>query len=208
MIYTVTFNPAIDYVVRVDRMKTGDVNRASHEEIFFGGKGINVSWMLANLGVRSSALGFIAGFTGSAIEQGLAQRGIKTDFVRLADGFSRINVKIKSDDETELNGQGPRIGDVALQQLYYKLDALKSTDILVLAGSIPNTLPSDVYETIMKQLDGRGIKFAVDATQDLLVNVLPYRPFLIKPNNHELSEIAGSELKTEDDIVRASKDLQ
>ncbi len=191
MVYTVTFNPAIDYVVHTDAIAVGSVNRARSEEIFFGGKGINVSMVLSELGIKNKALGFIAGFTGDAIERGLAQKGIETDLIRLEKGFSRINVKIRSGDETELNGQGPAIDKKAVDKLFEKLGALRDGDTLVLAGSIPDSLPADIYEEILRRLQGKKIKAVVDATKDLLMNVLKYRPFLIKPNNHELGEMFG-----------------
>lgn len=206
MIYTVTFNPAVDYVVRTDELKTGRVNRSVSEEIFFGGKGINVSLVLSELGIKSKALGFVAGFTGRAIEEGVREKNVETDFVHLDSGFSRINVKIKSDEETELNGQGPQITAEAIAELYEKLDALTDGDTLVLAGSIPNSLPPDMYERILAHLSGKKIRAVVDATKDLLLNVLKYKPFLIKPNNHELGEMFGVTLKsTEEIIVYAEK---
>ena len=208
MIYTVTFNPALDYVVKVDNFQTGGINRVYQENIFFGGKGINVSVVLREHGFTSTALGFTAGFTGEAIEKGLQEQGIKADFIRLKEGMSRINVKMKSDNETEINGQGPNIPQDALDQLFDKLDTLQEGDVLILAGSIPNTLPEDVYEQIMAKLDGKGILIAVDATKDLLLNVLKYHPFLIKPNNHELGEMFGVVLKTEEDITFYAKKLQ
>lgn len=208
MIYTVTFNPALDYVVKVDNFQTGGINRVYQENIFFGGKGINVSFVLREHGFTSTALGFTAGFTGEAIENGLREQGIHADFIRLSEGMSRINVKMKSQNETEINGQGPNIPQEALDKLFAKLDCLKEGDVLILAGSIPNTLPEDVYEQIMARLDGKGILIAVDATKDLLLNVLKYHPFLIKPNNHELGEMFGVELKTEEDIIFYAKKLQ
>lgn len=208
MVYTVTFNPAIDYVVHTDEIKTGSVNRLKAEEIYFGGKGINVSFVLSELGIPSKALGFVAGFTGKAIEDGVKAKGIKTDFVHLKNGFSRINVKIKSGDETELNGQGPEISDEALDELFKKLDMLKDGDTIVLAGSIPNTLPSDIYEKILECLSDRKIKTVVDATKDLLMNVLKYEPFLIKPNNHELGEMFGVTLKTNEEIAEYATKLK
>ncbi len=200
MVYTVTFNPAVDYVVHTDKIAVGGVNRAKSEKIFFGGKGINVSMVLSELEVKSKALGFIAGFTGDAIEKGVAEKGVEADFVRLKSGFSRINVKIKSGEETELNGQGPAIDGKALDKLYEKLDALRDGDTLVLAGSIPGSLPADIYEKILERLQNKNIKTVVDATKDLLLNVLKYKPFLIKPNNHELGEMFGVTLKTTDEI--------
>lgn len=208
MIYTVTFNPAIDYVVHTDDMKTGSVNRSSKEEIYFGGKGINVSWVLSELGIKSKALGFVAGFTGKAIEDGIKAKGIETDFVHLEKGFSRINVKIKSSEETELNGQGPVITDEAIKKLYSKLNKLEDGDTLILAGSIPNTLPSDIYEKILEYISSKDIKIVVDATKDLLLKVLKFRPFLIKPNNHELGEMFGIELKTNEEIIKYARRLK
>lgn len=208
MVYTVTFNPAIDYVVHTGEMKLGMTNRSEREEMYFGGKGINVSIVLRELGVDSKALGFTAGFTGEAIEKGLADMGIDTDFVRLENGNSRINVKIKSEEETELNGQGPDIDDDAVAALFEKLEALSDGDTLVLAGSIPSSLPSDIYERILAKLAGRDIRTVVDATKDLLLNVLKYKPFLIKPNNHELGEMFGVALSTDADIEKYARKLQ
>ena len=208
MVYTVTFNPAIDYVIRTGEMRLGATNRSEGEEMYFGGKGINVSIVLRELGIDSKALGFTAGFTGEAIEKGLADMGIDTDFVRLEKGNSRINVKIKSKEETELNGQGPDIGDKAIAALFEKLDRLVDGDSLILAGSIPASLPSDIYERILERLSGKNIKVVVDATKDLLLNVLKYKPFLIKPNNHELGEMFGMELKTDEDIEKYARRLQ
>lgn len=208
MIYTVTFNPAIDYVIHTDAMTVGDVNRSSGEEIYFGGKGINVSMVLKELDVPSRALGFLAGFTGTAIEQGLQADGIDTDFVHLDAGFTRINVKIKAGTETELNGRGPEIPAEKLEELFQKLDALQDGDTLILAGSIPSTLPSDSYEQILKRLSGRNIRFVVDATRDLLKNVLKYKPFLIKPNHLELGEMFGTQLGTTDEIIAHAEKLQ
>lgn len=208
MVYTVTFNPAIDYVVHIEEMTIGSVNRAKCEELYFGGKGINVSIVLNELGIKSKALGFVAGFTGAAIEDGVKEKGIETDFVHLKNGFSRINMKIKSDDETELNGQGPIIDENALKGLFCKLDGLKDGDTIVLAGSIPASMPTDIYEKILERLSGKNIKTVVDATKDLLLNVLKYKPFLIKPNNHELGEMFGVELKTNEEIAEYAQKLK
>ena len=208
MIYTVTFNPSIDYIVRLEQFTAGEINRVNYEQILPGGKGINVSIVLKNLGHASTALGFLAGFTGVAMQQMLHVFGVTDDFVRLDEGFSRINVKIKAESETEINGQGPVITEEAQRALFAKLDRLTSGDTLVLAGSIPNTLPDDIYERIMEHLEGRGIRIVVDATKNLLRRVLKYRPFLIKPNNHELGEMFGVELKTDDDIIFHAKKLQ
>lgn len=208
MVYTVTFNPAIDYVVHTVEMRLGEVNRSSSEEMYFGGKGINVSIVLNELGTPSIALGFTAGFTGEAIENGIKAMGIKSDFVRLKTGNSRINVKIKAGEETELNGQGPHIDDEALEALFVKLDKLSDGDTLVLAGSIPSSLPSDIYERIMQRLSDRKIRTVVDATNDLLLNVLKYKPFLIKPNNHELGEMFGVTLSEDEEIERYARKLK
>ena len=208
MIYTVTFNPAIDYVVGLNELNLGEVNRTDSERMFFGGKGINVSIVLAELGIHSTALGFTAGFTGKAIEDGLSEMGIDTDFVRLSNGNSRINVKINSGVETEINGQGPNIDNIALDKLFQKLDKIQDGDTLVLAGSIPKTLPSDIYEIIMSKLSDKKIKVIVDASSDLLLNVLKYRPYLIKPNSHELSELFNVELTSDNDIINYAKKLK
>lgn len=208
MIYTVTFNPAIDYVVRMDEIIPGAVNRTRGEEVFYGGKGINVSVVMRNMGVENTALGFIAGFTGDAIEKYLTKSGVKTDFIKLNTGISRINVKIKAGEETEVNGQGPEISDEAIGALMDKIDGLSVGDTLILAGSVPKSLPDDIYERIMSRLEGKGVEIVVDATGNLLVNVLKYRPFLIKPNNHELSEIFGIEIKTEEELIEYAKKLQ
>ena len=208
MVYTVTFNPAIDYVVRMNEMKTGEVNRTSSEEMYFGGKGINVSVVLKELGITSRALGFTAGFTGEAIEQGVAAMGIESDFVRLPKGNSRINVKIKASDETEINGQGPDIDEASLNALFEKLDTLENGDTLILAGSIPNSLPQDIYMQILAKLADKEIRTVVDATKDLLLNVLKYKPFLIKPNDRELGEMFGVVPESRDDIIRYARKLK
>ena len=208
MIYTVTFNPAIDYVMNVPGLVPGEVNRSKEEYVFFGGKGINVSLVLRELGRDSTALGFIAGFTGDAIRRGVEDAGVKSDFIRLENGLSRINVKIKASTETDLNGKGPDISEKDLQSLFEKLDTLKNGDILVLAGSIPPDLPENIYETILARLSDKNITFVVDATGDLLKNVLVYKPFLIKPNHHELGEIFGKTLKNTDEIAHYAKKMQ
>lgn len=208
MIYTVTFNPAIDYIVHTGTMQVGQVNRSQGEKLYFGGKGINVSFVLHELGLLSKALGFVAGFTGAAIEAGIQEQGIATDFVHLDSGFSRINVKIKSGEETELNGQGPNISEAAVAELFEKLNQLQDGDVLILAGSIPNTMPADSYEKILAHLSDKKIKVVVDATKDLLLKVLPYHPFLIKPNNHELGELFGVTLHSIEEIATYAKKLQ
>lgn len=208
MIYTVTFNPAIDYVVKVDQLTLGMVNRTIQEDIYYGGKGINVSIVLKNLGICSTALGFVAGFTGKEISDGVAATGVESDFITLRQGMSRINVKIKSEEESEINGQGPLIYDDELEKLYKKLDNIQDGDMLVLAGSIPNTLPEDIYEKIMERLQEKDIRIIVDATNDLLLNVLKYHPFMIKPNNHELGEMFGVILNSNEEIIYYAKELQ
>lgn len=208
MIYTVTFNPSLDYIVSVDDFKLGLTNRTNSELILPGGKGINVSIILNHLGVESTALGFVAGFTGEEIVKEVENLGITSDFISIPDGISRINVKLKSIDGTEINGMGPDISPEKVEELMKKLDILGEGDVLVLAGSIPASMPDDMYSRIMERLDGRGIMFFVDATGDLLKNVLKYHPFLIKPNNHELGELFGVELKKRDEVVPYAKKLQ
>ena len=208
MIYTVTFNPAIDYIIRTADIIPGCVNRTLSEDIYFGGKGINVSAVLAELGVPSKALGFTAGFTGEAIEKGVRAMGIDADFIRLSRGNSRINVKVHASEETEINGQGPDIDEASLEKLFAKLDGLAYGDTLVLAGSVPKSLPADIYERILERLTGRKITAAVDASGDLLLNVLKYRPFVIKPNIHELREIFGTAIGSTEDIASCAAELQ
>ena len=208
MIYTVTFNPCLDYVVGVDNLTLGAVNRVSTEAVMAGGKGINVSIVLKNLGHASRALGFLAGFTGDEIARRLRLQGVDTDFIEVSHGMSRINVKVRSNEETEINGIGPDIAPSDIEALYTKLDALTSDDILVISGSVPAALPGDIYERIMERLEGRDIRIVVDATRELLMNVLAFHPFLVKPNNHELGEIFGVELKARKDVVPYAKKLQ
>ena len=208
MIYTVTFNPCLDYVVQIDNMTLGEINRTKKEDIFPGGKGVNVSVILSNLGLTNKALGFVAGFTGTQLENSIRSYGCDTDFIHLEEGLSRINVKIYSEQESEINGQGPLITPEALETLYQKLDALQREDILILSGSVPNTLPQDIYETILQKLQGKGIRVVVDATKDLLKNTLPYQPFLMKPNHHELGELFGNSLQSDEEIIEHAKKLQ
>ena len=209
MIYTVTFNPAIDYVLRVgDSLRVGGLNRTTAEDFQFGGKGINVSGVLKTLGLDSVALGFVAGFTGQALEQGLRQQGLQTDLIHVQQGMTRINVKIKGQEETEINGMGPVITPEDMDSLYKKLDKLQPEDTLVLSGSIPGCLPQDTYENILARLQCRKLRTVVDATRDLLINVLKYRPFLIKPNNHELGEIFGETPVTDEEILTCTRRLQ
>lgn len=207
MIYTVTFNPALDYAVGVKNLEPGMTNRSYFEKLLPGGKGLNVSTILTNLNIDNTALGFIAGFTGQEIERRFREKGCKSDFITLKSGFSRINVKIKSDKETEINASGPDIDNGSLEALMDKLDGLKGGDTLVLAGSIPPSLPDSLYSDILKRLSGRDIMFVVDATRDLLMNVLEYRPFLIKPNNHELGEIFDATLNTREEVVPYAEKL-
>lgn len=208
MIYTVTFNPAIDYVVELVSFNIGEINRTTREYMNLGGKGVNVSRVLTNLEVPNVALGFVAGFTGDALRNGLERMGVKTDFISLEKGNTRINVNIKGVEETDINARGPEIPNSAIDELFKKLDNLQSGDTLVLAGSIPTSLPNDMYERIMERLYGKGIRFVVDATRDLLVKSLKYEPFLIKPNNHELGEIFGLELTTDNEIIYYARELK
>lgn len=208
IIYTVTFNPALDYVVNVDNFTVGQVNRVSSEHIFIGGKGINVSVILKELGYQTQALGFIAGFTGDEIERGSKDYGIETSFIKVNKGMSRINVKLKSDEETEINGMGPIIEKQDVEKLFKKLNTLTSDDVLVLSGSIPKCLPTNIYEQILDFLKDKNVMTIVDATGDLLMNVLGYHPFLIKPNNHEIEEIFHVQLKNEEDIIHYARLLQ
>lgn len=208
MIYTVTLNPSIDYIVRMDEIIMGITNRTTSEEYYYGGKGINVSCVLAELDINSTALGFVAGFTGDAIDKGISNSHITTDFIRLKNGVSRINVKIKAGEETEINGQGPNIEKDELDALMQKLDNIRDGDTLILAGSIPSTLPDDTYERMLEKVQHKDIRIVVDATKKLLVNSLKYGPFLIKPNRQELSEIFDVEVKTKDDTIKYAKELQ
>ena len=208
MIFTVTFNPSLDYIVRVDEMRLGTINRTNYEQLLPGGKGINVSIVLGNLGHPSRALGFSAGVTGVALEKLLADTGVDADLVHVKAGFTRINAKVKAVEETEINGQGPRIAPEDVDALFYKLDVLGQDDTLVISGSVPNTLPSDMYEQVMERLAGRGVRIVVDAERDLLTRVLPYRPFLVKPNNHELGDIFGVTLKTRGEVVPYARRMQ
>lgn len=208
MIYTVTFNPSLDYIVSVDEFKLGLTNRTSSELLLPGGKGINVSIVLRNLGIPSTALGFIAGFTGDELVRRLERIGVKNGFIDIEEGFSRINLKLKSIDGTEINGMGPKISDEEIAKLMEQLRGLGKDDVLFLSGSIPASVPDDIYQKIVESLDKKGVRIAVDATRDLLMNVLPYQPFLIKPNNHELGEIFNVELKTRDEVVPYAKKLQ
>ena len=208
MIYTVTFNPSLDYIVSVDDFKLGLTNRTSSELILPGGKGTNVSTVLKNLGFESTALGFVAGFTGNEIVKRLNDMGIKSDFISIENGISRINLKLKSIDGTEINGAGPDISEEKVNKLMDKLNQLKEGDVLVLAGSIPSSMSDNIYRDIMADLKDRGVMIVVDATKDLLLNVLEYHPFLIKPNNHELGEIFDVKLTTREEVISYGRKLQ
>ena len=208
MLYTVTFNPSLDYIVSVDDFKLGLTNRTSSELILPGGKGTNVSTVLKNLGLESTALGFVAGFTGNEIVKRLNDMGIKSDFIYIENGISRINLKLKSIDGTEINGAGPDISEEKVNELMDKLNQLKEGDVLVLAGSIPSSMSDNIYRDIMADLKDRGVMIVVDATKDLLLNVLEYHPFLIKPNNHELGEIFDVKLTTREEVIPYGRKLQ
>ena len=208
MIYTVTFNPSLDYIVSVNDFQLGLTNRTDSELILPGGKGINVSSILMNLGIDSTAFGFAAGFTGEEIIREVEAMGIRSDFIKIDSGISRINLKLKNIDGTEINGSGPEISEEKIEELLRKLDILGEGDILVLAGSIPASMPADMYSTIMERLQHKNVTFIVDATKDLLINVLKYKPFLIKPNNHELGELFDVKLTTREEVIPYGKKLQ
>lgn len=208
MIYTVTFNPSLDYIVSVENFQLGLTNRTSSELMLPGGKGVNVSTVLMNLGIENTALGFAAGFVGDEIVRQMEEMGVQNGFIRIEEGVSRINLKLKSIDGTEINGQGPVISPEHVEELMKQLDRLGEGDVLFLSGSIPSSMPDDAYQKIMERLDGRGVQIVVDATKDLLLKVLEYHPFLIKPNNHELGEIFGVEPKTREEVIPYAKKLQ
>ena len=208
MIYTLTCNPSVDYVVQMAEFCPGMVNRAQGEQAFSGGKGINVTVILKNLGIPNRALGFLAGFTGNFIEQDLREQGCQTEFVRLAKGFSRINVKIKGQEESEINGGGPAVDQAAMEALFEKINSLRKGDMLIISGSIPPSLPKDLYEKILGLLDERGVYAVVDTAGEALMKTLRYEPFLIKPNRQELEELAQSRLFTREEIVAQGRRLQ
>jgi 1-phosphofructokinase len=208
LIYTITLNPALDYVMKVGTLRYDDINRASAEQIYYGGKGINVSVILTRLGIENKALGFLAGFTGKKLEEMLVADGINCDFNYLKNGCTRINVKIKADTELDVNACGPDIDEDDIEKLMAKLDEIKSGDYLVLAGSIASTLPDDIYERMLDRLDGKGINFVVDTTGELLLKVLKYKPFLVKPNHHELGDLFGVKLQTPEEIEKYAKKLR
>lgn len=208
MIYTITFNPSIDYIMRVNTFEEGETNRSYQEEVYPGGKGFNVSTILTRLGYENTALGYIAGFTGKEIVKQLIKRGFHLDLCELENGISRINVKLKGEKETEINGNGPKISKEKIDELFDKLNRLKSQDTLILAGSIPSTLPNNIYEIIMKQSANKNIRFIVDATGELLLKVLPYRPFLVKPNLRELEDIFKISIGNQEEIIYYAKKLK
>ena len=209
MIYTMTMNPALDYVVDLPSFKLGQVNRTQDEHIFYGGKGINVSVVLKELGFESTCLGFIAGFTGNELKRGVKEDlKLDTNFICVEKGMTRINVKIHSDQETELNGMGPIIEQSDILKLFENLNQLQSGDILILSGSVPKTVPQTIYCDILEKLKEKEVKIVVDATGELLINTLKYQPFLIKPNNHELAEIFNVEVKSIEDIEYYARKLQ
>jgi len=207
LVYTVTFNPSLDYIVTVDDFKLGLTNRTTSELMLPGGKGINVSIVLSNLGIENTAIYFSAGFIGDEITRKVKECGIKSEEIKVSNGCSRVNLKLKSIDGTEINGAGPDISKEAIESFYHKLEMLQEGDTLVLAGSIPQTMPETIYSDIMARLSGKGIRIVVDATKDLLINVLEYKPFLVKPNNHELGEIFGVELNTREEVVPYAKKM-
>ena len=208
MIYTITFNPALDYISQVENFEIGKINRTQTEKILPGGKGLNVSIVLKNLGIESTALGFVAGFTGEELKTDIEQRGIKTDFVKVEKGLTRINVKISSKEETALNGNGPEITNEDIKQLLEKIDNIKSDDTVILAGNIPKCINNNIYEIICKKLEQNKVRFIVDATKELLMNVLKYKPFLIKPNKEELEETFKEKIETKEEIIEHAKKLQ
>lgn len=208
MIYTVTLNPSLDYIMHLDNMNINAVNRSLKEEVYPGGKGINVSIVLNNLRIQNKALGFVAGFTGKEIERVMTNLGSNCDFITLDQGLSRINVKLEAEKETEINGMGPKITPADLKELFAKLDEIQEGDFLVLAGSIPNSVPDSIYQDIMKELAHKNINVVVDATKDLLKNVLKYKPFLIKPNHIELAEMFNVEINSDEEIVTYARKLQ
>jgi len=208
MIYTVTFNPSLDYIVDVKDFALGMTNRTTSELMLPGGKGINVSTVLRNLGIDNTALYFSAGFVGDEITRLLRENGVNAEEIKVEGGCSRINVKLSSIEGTEINGMGPAISDEGIERLYQKLDNLSEGDFLVLAGSLPSGMSTTIYSDIMKRLEGKGVKFVVDATRDLLRNALEYKPFFVKPNNHELGEIFGVTLKTFEEVEPYARKMQ
>ena len=208
MIYTITFNPALDYISKVDNFEIGKINRTKEEKILPGGKGLNVSTVLKNLGFQSTALGFIAGFTGKELKTEIEKYGIQTDFIEVKEGITRINVKISSDVETALNGNGPIITEADIEKLLEQISKFNNEDIVILAGNIPKGIKNNIYEIICSKLEKNGVTFVVDSTKELLINVLKYKPFLIKPNKEELEETFKEKIETNEDIVKHAEKLQ
>ena len=213
MIYTITFNPALDYITQVENFKIGEINRTKTETILPGGKGLNVSIVLKNLGIENTALGFVAGFTGEELIRKMESQGVKTDFVKVEKGITRINIKISSMsentvEETALNGMGPQITKGDMDVLFEKIQKMSTKDVVILSGSIPKNIETDIYEKLCKELKEKEITFIVDSTQELLMNVLKYNPFLIKPNKEELEETLNCKISTKEDIVNAAKELK
>ena len=208
MIYTITFNPALDYISQVENFEIGKINRTKTEKILPGGKGLNVSTVLKNLGIESTALGFIAGFTGEELKRSIEEKGIKTDFIKVEKGITRINVKISSNEETALNGNGPEITEEDINKLLEKIKEITKEDMVILAGNIPRCINNDIYEIICKTLEKNNVTFVVDATKELLMNVLKYKPFLIKPNKEELEETFKEKIETKEEIIVHAKKLQ
>ena len=208
MIYTLTLNPALDYVMNLSSFEKGEINRSHSEEIHYGGKGINVSVILRRLGESTKALGFASGFTGRKLTEMLRDDDIDCDFTETEKGFTRINVKLRSESETDINASGPPISECDINNLFLKLDEIKSGDLFVLAGSVPKSIPEDIYERILTHVRDRDIHFVIDAEKKLLLSTLRFRPFLIKPNHHELGELFGVKTETEEEIIKYSKELQ
>ena len=208
MIYTITFNPALDYISQVDNFEVGQINRTKTEKILPGGKGLNVSIVLKNLGLESTALGFIGGFTGEELQKRIETKGIKTDFIKVKNGITRINVKISSNKETALNGNGPEISEDDVQELLEKIENIKKEDIVIIAGNVPKGINNNIYEIICVNLERNGVTFIVDATKELLINILKYKPFLIKPNKEELEETFKVKINTKEDIITYAKKMQ
>ena len=208
MVYTITLNPALDYVMKVGTLRYDDINRSKEETLYYGGKGINVSVVLTRLGIPNRALGFVAGFTGNELERMLQADAIACDFNHLENGLTRVNVKIKADTELDINANGPDVSEAEVEELLGKLEHIQAGDVLVLAGAVPKNLPDDIYERILARLDGKGVKFVVDATGDLLLKVLKYKPFLVKPNHHELGDLFGVTTKSDEEIETYAKKLQ
>jgi len=206
MIYTITFNPSIDYIVEVKDFKVGEVNRVDTDYKYPGGKGINVSRVLNNLEIKNKAMGFIGGFTGAYVKSFLENEGVDTDFIDVK-GDTRINTKLKSDLETEVNGMGPKIEEEDLERLLRKLDSLNGDDFLVLAGNVQSSLPVDIYAQIQERCNDKNVKVLVDTTGEALTCTLKHNPFLIKPNNHELADIFNIEINNKDDVIKYGRKL-